>query len=363
MSRLSEEKLREEEEAAEALEEAIPPSDIVAFNESRSCADLFRLYDKKQLDIAPDFQRKIVWSNRDQTVFVDSLIKQMPIPSLCISLDAKSQNRVIIDGLQRMATIIKFLDYERNDWKLSVCEDVDKRISGNLVSHIAKDYPELYAAVENLTLPITVLRCDYSKRAHMDYLFNIFRRLNSGGRRLLNQEIRNCVFHGPFNDYLREIVRSKDWLSAMHVTLEKIENARYGNEERVLRFFAMHYGWESYSGNLARFLNQYMASNKACSPPNLIEKDALLRRVLRVIARMNMPLEVIRNKNLMEGIMVGISKNLDFAEELSDQDLGLRYEKLKKTEAYSVDVKEGMAHTDKVKERINQAIMAFGGNS
>lgn len=360
MARLSEENLREIEEDAEALGEAIPPSDIVAFNESRSCADLFRLYDKKQLDIAPDFQRKIVWSNRDQTMFVDSLIKQMPIPSLCISLDAKSQNRVIIDGLQRMATIIKFLDYERNDWKLSACEDVDKRISGKLASQIAKEYPELFAAVENLTLPITVLRCDYSKRAHMEYLFNIFRRLNSGGRKLLNQEIRNCVFQGPFNDYLREVVRSEAWLSTMRVTREKVESARYGNEERVLRFFAMDFGWESYSGNLARFLNQYMASNKECSPSNLIAKDTLVKRVLRVVGRMSIPLEVIRNKNLMEGIMVGVSKNIDLVEVLSDRELAIRYETLKKTDAYSVDVKEGMAHTDKVKERIIQAIQAFG---
>ena len=270
MSTLTDVKLREVEEAKEPLEEAIPPSDIVAFNESRSCADLFRLYVKKQLDITPDFQRTIVWNNRDQTIFVDSLIKQLPIPSLCISLDARSQNRVVIDGLQRMATIIKFLDYENHDWKLSPCEDIDKRISGKFVSQIAEEYPELYSSVENLSLPITVLRCDYSKRSHMDYLFQIFRRLNSGGRKLLNQEIRNCVYHGPFNDFLREVVRSNEWLSAMRVSHNAIENARYGNEERALRFFAMYDNWERYSGNLARFLNQYMSINKEDSPSVLM---------------------------------------------------------------------------------------------
>lgn len=360
MSTLTDVKLREVEEAKEPLEEAIPPSDIVAFNESRSCADLFRLYVKKQLDITPDFQRTIVWNNRDQTIFVDSLIKQLPIPSLCISLDARSQNRVVIDGLQRMATIIKFLDYENHDWKLSPCEDIDKRISGKFVSQIAEEYPELYSSVENLSLPITVLRCDYSKRSHMDYLFQIFRRLNSGGRKLLNQEIRNCVYHGPFNDFLREVVRSNEWLSAMRVSHNAIENARYGNEERALRFFAMYDNWERYSGNLARFLNQYMSIHKEDSPSVLMTKDSLLKRVLRVIKRINMPLEMIRNKNLMEGIMVGVSKNLDNNESVSDNELNNRYEKLIKTEAYSVNVKEGMAHTDKVKTRICQAVNAFG---
>lgn len=38
----------------------IPPIDIVAFNELRSCADLLRLYTTNQLEIQPDFQRQIV---------------------------------------------------------------------------------------------------------------------------------------------------------------------------------------------------------------------------------------------------------------------------------------------------------------
>ena len=38
-----------------------PPSDIVAYNELRSCADLFRMYDNGILEISPDFQRDSVW--------------------------------------------------------------------------------------------------------------------------------------------------------------------------------------------------------------------------------------------------------------------------------------------------------------
>ncbi len=360
MANMTEVAVREREEENDPVNEAVPPSDIVAFNESRSCADLYRLFVKKQLDISPDFQRKIVWSDRDQTVFVDSLIKQMPIPSLCISLDAKTQNRVIIDGLQRMSTIVRFLNYEQKDWKMSVCKDVDKRISGKNVSKIVDDFPELFTAVENLTLPITVLRCDYSKKTHMDYLFNIFRRLNSGGRRLLNQEIRNCVYQGNFNDYLREVVRSKLWLETMHLTIEKVENGRYGNEERVLRFFAMNSNWTGYSGRLAEFLNEYMSINKNLTANELYKNDSLLKRVLCVISRMRIPVDVIRNKNLMEGLMVGVSKNIDFDETLSENDLATRYARLKETEPYSVDVKEGMAHADKVKNRVKAAIKVFG---
>ncbi|HGY1053571.1 TPA: DUF262 domain-containing protein, partial [Aeromonas salmonicida subsp. pectinolytica] len=95
-----------------------PPSDIVAYNELRSCADLFRMYDNGILEISPDFQRDSVWKAAGQTRFIDSLIKQLPIPSMCFSLDYKTQKWQVIDGLQRMSAIIKFLD-NKKDWRLS----------------------------------------------------------------------------------------------------------------------------------------------------------------------------------------------------------------------------------------------------
>lgn len=59
----------------------VPPEDIVAYNELRSCADLYRMHTQKILDIQPEFQRDIVWKGPDQTRFIDSLIKQLPIPA------------------------------------------------------------------------------------------------------------------------------------------------------------------------------------------------------------------------------------------------------------------------------------------
>jgi uncharacterized protein with ParB-like and HNH nuclease domain len=64
------------------------------------------------LNIQPEFQREIVWKGPAQTRFIDSLIKQLPIPSLCFSLDYKTQRWQVIDGLQRMASIIRFLGGE-----------------------------------------------------------------------------------------------------------------------------------------------------------------------------------------------------------------------------------------------------------
>ncbi len=124
-------------------------------------------YKTDQLIIKPDFQRDIVWTKPAQTRFIDSLVKQLPIPSMCLSLDYKTGERLMIDGLQRISSIIYFLTDKK--WKLSKLDDIDKRISGRTPSQIKqKDY-DIYSRLENLTIPVTVLRCDYSKKSHMNY--------------------------------------------------------------------------------------------------------------------------------------------------------------------------------------------------
>ena len=126
-----------------------PPTDIVAFNELRSCADLVRMYSSKQLEIKPDFQRDIVWPNASQTRFIDSLTKQLPIPSMCIGLDYNTNKRLVIDGLQRMWSIIRFLTDD--NWRLSTLPDIDDRLSGRRISYI-KEHRESHDSGDRIAL-------------------------------------------------------------------------------------------------------------------------------------------------------------------------------------------------------------------
>jgi len=141
-----------------------PPPDIVAFNELRSCFDLFNLHSEGELEIQPEYQRDIVWENSDQTRFIDSLAKQLPIPSMCLSFDYKTEKRQVVDGLQRMYSIIKFLGDRK--WRFSRLDDINKAISGNTVEQLKSVDPRMYSRIKRTTLPITVLRCDLSRRHH-----------------------------------------------------------------------------------------------------------------------------------------------------------------------------------------------------
>ena len=341
---------------------SVPPADLIAYNELRSCADLFRMYQERQLEISPEFQREIVWSTRAQTRFIDSLVKQLPIPSMCFSLDYKTRKWQVIDGLQRMWSIIRFLGSEK--WRLSRLEDVDPAISGQWVPSFSED-PKLhqyYSRVQDLSLPITVIRCDYTKSNHMDYLFTIFHRLNAGGSRLNNQEIRNCIYSGTFNDFLRNIDRDTDWLKM--TGRSESEGDRYRGQERILRFFAFHDSYQEYQGGLATFLNDYMRKHREPDEQFLNDKKDLFYRTFKIIFEgiFESTPDDLRGVSVLEAVLVGVSRNLGNLETLSREKILEMYEVLLASEEFSDEkLREGLSGTPRVLGRLSTAERVFSG--
>jgi len=340
----------------------VPPPDIVAYNESRSCADLYRMYKQGILDIQPEFQREIVWKGPAQTRFLDSLIKQLPIPSMCFSMDFKVGKWQVIDGLQRMASIIRFLGGDPT-WTLSRLDDIDPALGGSAAKDFLNpDSPlnRYFQRVENLTLPITVLRCDYSKRQHTRYLFTIFHRLNTGAMRLNNQEIRNCIYAGPFNELLKELNKTADWMRLNR--MKKDSGYRFTKQELILRVFAFHDAYETYGGRLARFLNDYMDDNKAIvladaqSKRSLFKRtvDATLNKVYGGTTPGKTPLSIV------EATMVGIARNIDRVEGMSTGDVSRKYQFLLHHEEFSEQkLLEGLSGKTRVIGRMKASVDAF----
>lgn len=350
----------------------LPPEDIIAFNELRSCADILRMVTKKQLQIDPDFQREFVWRKEAQTRFIDSLIKQLPIPSMCISLDYRTHKRLVVDGLQRISTIIRFLK-EDADWQLSNLGDIDSRIRGKNVQEIKQDYPELYSRVENLSLPITVIRFDSSQSRHMDYLFTIFHRLNTGGTPLNNQEIRNCIYQGTFNDLLKECVNYKNWKKITPLKKSHNKNKdqeyelknRFVNEEFILRFFAFFDDYRDYFGQLSKFLNHYMAKHKYIDKANRDDKYILFTRTIDLIYKNFSDKKSLSgiSKTTMEGLLIGVAKNLDYLEAISQEDFQRKFIQLRQSTPYSAEnLVVGLLQKSKVLSRLDEAIKIFGEN-
>jgi hypothetical protein len=344
-------------------EDILPPQDIVAFNELRSCADLFRMYEKKQLEIRPDFQRNFVWGLPEQTRFIDSLIKQLPIPNLCIGLDCKTDRRIVIDGLQRVSTIVKFLSNDK--WRLSKLLDIDERISGKTVADFKQIFIQqqqqmtLYDRIENFMISVIVLRYDFTKQSHRDYLFTIFHRLNTGGKKLNNQEIRNCIYSGVFNDLLKELADSDIWKELFG---EPQKTDRLHDEEIILRVFAFNDQLANYNGNLAKFLNNYMSEKRHMEDEEITIYRNLLMDSLSFIKNKILNKEIIREygRTLKEGLLVGIAHNINNLKQKTAEEAQLLFKQFQEEPEFSEEnIRQSLALKEKVQSRLEKSILIF----
>ncbi len=360
-------KIKEQEQRSFEEDDSpeLPPPDIVAYNELRSCADLYRMYSEGILNIQPEFQREIVWKGPAQTRFIDSLVKQLPIPSMCFSYDYKTQRWQVIDGLQRMASIIRFLSGDPN-WVLSKLDDIEPDLSGaQAKSFLNKDLPlnQYFQRVQNLTLPITVLRCDYSKKSHTYYLFTIFHRLNTGAMKLNNQEIRNCIYSGKLNDLLKELNGQPSWMKLNR--MKKETGYRFTKQELILRLFALNDRYEKYGGRLAKFLNEYMADNRNPGDEKLNSMTELFARTVTLVFE-----SVYNSKgplkkapiSIIEATLVGVARNIDFISTLPADAVKDRYERMLENVEFSDErLSEGLSGKPRLIGRMNAASAAFSG--
>ncbi|MDD8024320.1 MAG: DUF262 domain-containing protein [Paracoccaceae bacterium] len=349
--------LAEQEAELSATDEVneLPPSDIIAFNELRSCFDLVRLHDTGKLNIQPDFQREVVWQPAAQTRFIDSLAKQLPIPSMCIALDFKNDKRYMVDGLQRMSSLIAF--FKNDDWRLTKLDDVYPELSGKKVSYIKSHSPEIFERIENVTIPVTVLRCDMSAKAHQEYLFTIFHRLNAGGSRLNNQEIRNCIYQGSLNSLLLELSKSEKFVSLFDIKENK--KYRFSNEELLLRALAHSEGFEQYTGPLSKYLNDFMSDNRNADVSHYKENLQFAIKFIYERVLKGSPFGRA-SKAQIEALFVAIIRNRETLEKEDDATIMMKYENLREDPLFSVDsLKEGLAAPDKVIARLESAIEVF----
>lgn len=340
-----------------------PPSDIVAYNELRSGADLLRMHQEGDLIIQPDFQRDVVWNSTDQTRFIDSLIKQLPIPSMCFAYDAKRNSWLVIDGLQRISTIVRFLNGE--DWRLSKLPDIDEVLRNKSAATFktaksGSDLRKIFSKVQNQTIPINVLRCDFSKRSHNEYLFTIFHRLNSGGLKLNNQEIRNCIYSGTFNKALKAWDDDPNWRAINN--MQPGEKYRFAKQEAILRFFAFYHNKDKYKGSVAKFLNDYMSDRRDADEKVIKEHADLFARVVKVLAE-----KVITDRpaprmpgTVLEAVMIGVASNLAHLEASSPVHAQALLAKFRADKSISdSELAEGLSKKDKVDARLTAAANVF----
>ena len=79
--------------------------------ETRTVTDIQNLFEDNLLNLEPGFQRQSVWSERDRSKLIESILRNYPLPAI-FSYRREEDGRIIydvIDGKQRLESILMFM--------------------------------------------------------------------------------------------------------------------------------------------------------------------------------------------------------------------------------------------------------------
>ena len=226
--------------------------------------------DRGQLDLQPHFQREYVWSLRPElpSRLIESLLLKIPIPPIYFG-KAPGGRLEVIDGQQRLTTLIRFV---RNEFALRKLNRMSS-LNGKLFKELTTEQQE-----KILDEPIRTIVIDAAGNSELRY--EVFERLNRGSMALNEQELRNCVYRGPFNDLLAELENDPYW--------RKLKGGsepewRFKEREMILRFFAFANRLSQYNGHLKGFLNEYMGQYAPRGEAALKAHATLFRQTMQNI--------------------------------------------------------------------------------
>ena len=218
--------------------------------------ELVRMASEDEIRRAPVYQRKFRWDETTESRLIESVLLGLPVPSLFMATNADGTWEVV-DGLQRLSTLMHFVSEPEAVWLpelgkthplvLSGLEKLD-RFNGSAYSTLPTP---VQLAFGKRGLRVTAL----SDKSNVQARFEVFERLNTGGVALSPQEVRACIFQGPFTDFLRELADEATFVGL--VKLQRAHQHDATREELVLKFFAYLYDRDAFDGAVGGFLTQY----------------------------------------------------------------------------------------------------------
>ncbi len=160
------------------------------------------LNEKGQLNLAPPYQRRSVWSPRDKRFFIDTILNNHPAPPVFLhkTLDANGRPTYhVVDGKQRLQTIIEFTQN-----KVRIPDDFGD------INLQKKRWKDLERATKdifwNYVLIVEMLP-DVSDSA----IRNTFERINRNSRKLTSQELRHAKYDGWFIGFVEGEAEKVEW--------------------------------------------------------------------------------------------------------------------------------------------------------
>jgi uncharacterized protein with ParB-like and HNH nuclease domain len=259
------------------------PDDIKVRRENFSVFEINRMMSvQKDIDLNPDFQRNLVWDNTRKSALIESILLGIPIPVFYFA-ESKSGQYHVVDGLQRLSTIKQYFNNEfylkKLEHLINDCEGKYYMENEREPKTLEKSLDRKYSRrLENAQLIVNVI--EYSSPQKVKY--DIFKRLNTGGRPLNKQEVRNCIANNKVRKFLKTLSTSTEFIEA---TGGSISDNRMDDQELILRFIGFNLenkGEIVYSGDMNSFLDDVLDLVNQKTEADLEEYSVVCLRALRI---------------------------------------------------------------------------------
>jgi uncharacterized protein DUF262 len=226
------------ERIAEVTKKASTQSLDLSFNE------LFDMITAKELNITPDYQRLFRWSEGQRSRFIESLILEMPVPPLFM-IEEEDGRYQLIDGLQRISSYLHLrggleaphlqsAPVRMGDKLRLVDCDIVKELNGLTFDDLPAS---MQIRLKRAFINVWVIR----KGTDPHFKYHMFKRPNTGGEELSEQQVRNCAIRMLSNEFSDFIVAQSKY-EHFETCTDALTEARMLSaidQELVLRFFAL----------------------------------------------------------------------------------------------------------------------------
>lgn len=245
--------------------EGYPLDELAIRDERRTASDVIRRIKSHRFVLDPDFQREFVWGKDKQSRLIESILLRIPLPVFYLAEDHEGR-LVVVDGLQRLTTLLNFL--------------------GNTLALQLKDRPELDGKrfdhldirlqnrVEDCQLLFYIIDRTVPERARLD----IFERVN-GGEALTRQQMRNALFNGPATGFLRDEAATELFKDA---TGHSLNSKTMQDREFINRFCSFRLlELDGYRGDMDEWLAKGLEHMNRASQEDMTLLSHRFRRAMR----------------------------------------------------------------------------------
>lgn len=227
----------------------------------------------KELFYVPPFQRAFVWSQNQCSRFIESLLLGLPVPGIFLFKEADTGKHLVIDGQQRLKSLLYFYQ--------GIINGKEFTLTGLETKFAGRTYKTLdeadRARLDDAVIHATVFKQDLPE-GEINSVYEVFERINTGGIKLSPQEIRSCICHGNFNDYLHKLNDNPQWRAVYGPKSKRLKDI-----ELILRFMAFYERGEAYQSPMKHFLNDYMKEKRNLADADLQILGALFIRVVSFV--------------------------------------------------------------------------------